>query len=62
MTRLTRRILRRPSALLAAAILTLVWVSAAHAGEGGQLRDRLAFMDSRHAPAAQAVLNSRAAS
>ena len=50
----TCRILRRSRLLLAAAMLALVWASAAAAdSDRGQLRDRLAFMDSRHAPAAQ---------
>jgi extracellular elastinolytic metalloproteinase len=62
MRHLTCRILRRPSALLVAAMLALVWASAAGAGiDRGQPRDRLAFMDSRHAPAAQVTLNARAA-
>ena len=58
----TCRVLRRPSALLVVAMLALVWASAAAAGmDRGQPRDRLAFMDSRHAPAAQDALNARAA-
>ncbi len=57
----TYRVLRR-SALLVAAMLALVWTSAALAGgDRGQSRDRLAFMDSRHAPAAQDVLDARSA-
>ena len=56
------RILRRPSAVLVAAMLALVWASAAVAdSDRGQPSDRLAFMDSRHAPAAQEALNARAA-
>ena len=43
-------------------MLALVWASAAVAdSDRGQPRDRLAFMDSRHAPAAQAALNARTA-
>ena len=56
----TDRVLRR-SALLVAAMLALVWASAAAAGTDGKPSDRLAFMDSRHAPAAQQALNARAA-
>jgi hypothetical protein len=59
---LIRRLGRRSFAALAATALALVWTSAAlAAGDHGQPRDRLAFMDSRHAPAAQDVLNARSA-
>ena len=55
-----RRTALRSIAALAAATFALLWTSAALAGDAGsQLRDRLAFMDSRHAPVAQDVLDAR---
>ena len=51
----------RSLAALAAGTLGLLWTSAALAGDARGLRDRLAFMDSRHAPVAQDVLDARSA-
>src|SRR3954471_4031989 len=61
MTDVIRRLGRRSFAALVVAALALVWTSAALAGDNGQLRDRLAFMDSRHAPGAQGALDARSA-
>ncbi len=59
---LIRRPIRRSFAPFAVAILALTWSATALAGGGDHAskRDKLGFWDSRHAPAAQQVLDATA--